>query len=176
MKRYRPTFYCKSIFDIPLTFFKENNIKCIFSDLDNTLDAYDVLTPSPRVVELKEKLQRVGVELCIISNNKAKHKEIYCKRLNVRGVFSCRKPSSKRVLKFISLCGYNKDEVLIVGDQIITDVGCAYYGKVRVCLTDPISEKDQWTTKFNRLIDRPIRHHLHKIDYLKEVDINGKQK
>ena len=52
MKRLIPDYYCKSIFDIPLSFFKENNITHIFSDLDNTLDAYDIFYPTPRVFKL----------------------------------------------------------------------------------------------------------------------------
>ena len=45
MKRLIPDYYCKSIFDIPMSFFKENNITHVFSDLDNTLDAYNIFYP-----------------------------------------------------------------------------------------------------------------------------------
>ena len=59
MKRFRPDYYCKSIFDIPISFYKKLNIKYIFSDLDNTLDQYDILIPSKRVMELKTKLLEI---------------------------------------------------------------------------------------------------------------------
>ena len=50
LKRFIPTFYSKSIFDVPLDFYKKNNIKIVFTDLDNTLDSYKVLSPSQRVI------------------------------------------------------------------------------------------------------------------------------
>ena len=75
MKMFRPDFYATSIFDIDVSFFIDNGIKCVLSDLDNTLDAHDELTPSTRVVEFKEKLNQNGIELCIVSNNKAKRKD-----------------------------------------------------------------------------------------------------
>lgn len=171
MKIFIPNFYAKSIFDIDVSFFIQNGIKCVLSDLDNTLDAHDELTPSERVVNLKNLLNQHGIELCIVSNNKAKRKSIYPERLGVKAIFSCFKPFSKKICKFIEELGYSKEEVVLVGDQLITDVLCGKNAKVKVILTDPIVKKDQWTTKFNRLLDRPIRAHLRKKGYLEEVRI-----
>lgn len=176
MKIFKPDFYATSIFDIDISFFVENGFKCVLSDLDNTLDAHDELNPSGRVVELKKQLNENGIELCIVSNNKAKRKAIYPERLGVKAIFSCFKPFSKKISKFVEELGYRKDEVVLVGDQLITDVLCGKNSKIKVILTDPIVKKDQWTTKFNRLLDRPIRKHLRKKGYLEEVRIkNGKE-
>lgn len=171
MKRFRPDYYIRSIFDIDVRFFKERGIRCVLSDLDNTLDAYDRLVPSERVFELKKKFEENGIELCIVSNNKERRKRIYCDRLGVRGKFSCRKPFSKRIVDFIDELGYRKKEVVLIGDQLLTDVGCGHNGGISVILTDPIVKKDQWTTKFNRLIDRPIRARLHRKGILEGVEI-----
>ena len=70
LTRYIPDFYAQNIFDVPVSFFKEHNIKIILSDLDNTLDSYKILIPSSRVVELKNKLNENNIELVLISNNK----------------------------------------------------------------------------------------------------------
>ncbi len=171
MKKFIPNYYSTSIFDIDINFYINNKIKCIFADLDNTLDAYDVLIPSKRVVDLKETLNKNNIELCIVSNNKEKRKSIYAERLGVKAIFSCRKPFSKRISEFINKLGYSKDEVILVGDQLLTDVLCGKNAKIKVILTDPIVKKDQWTTKFNRLIDRPIRNKMRKKGYLEEVRI-----
>lgn len=169
MKRFIPNFYCSNIFQLSNSFFIENKIKCVLSDLDNTLDVYNELNPSQRVIELKERLEKIGIELCIVSNNKAKRKEIYAKRLGVKSIFSAHKPGGKRISKFIAELGYEKADVLLVGDQLLTDVLCGKNAGIKVCLTDPISHLDQWTTHFNRLIDRPLRKHLIKKGYLEKV-------
>ena len=172
MKIFVPTYYAKSIFDINPMFFKENNIKLILSDLDNTLDSHDLLNPSPRVVELKSKFDELGIKLCIVSNNKGKRKGIYCERLGVEGIFSCYKPFPNKILKFIEKLGYKKDEVILIGDQLLTDVFCGNNAGIKVILTDPIVKKDQWTTRFNRLLDRPLRNRLRKKGVLEGVRID----
>lgn len=175
MKRFVPTYYAKSIFNIDVNFFKERGIKCVLTDLDNTLDAFDELYPSKRVIDLKEKLLANGIELCIVSNNKAIKKDIYPKRLGVKSIFSCRKPFTNKINKFIDSLGYKKSEVILVGDQLLTDVLCGKNAQIKVVLTEPIVDKDQWTTKFNRLIDRPIRKHLRNHGYLEGVRIDNEQ-
>lgn len=166
MKIFVPTYYAKSIFTIDVDFFLERGIKCILSDLDNTLDAYDELYPSKRVIDLKEKLNNKGIELCIVSNNKENRKSIYPNRLGVKSIFSCRKPFPTKITKFIKELGYKESEVILIGDQLLTDVICGKNANISVVLTEPIVDKDQWTTKFNRLIDRPIRNTLKKNGYL----------
>lgn len=176
MKKFVPTYYAKSIFDINPLFFRDNNIKLILSDLDNTLDAHDELNPSPRVVDLKSKLDELNIKLCIVSNNKEKKKSIYCKSLGVEGIFSCYKPFPNKILKFIERLGYKKEEVVLIGDQLLTDVFCGNNAKIRVILTDPIVKKDQWTTRFNRLLDRPLRKRLRKKGVLEGVRIDYDKK
>lgn len=174
MKRLRPDFYAHSIFEIDIDFYVRNNIKYVLTDLDNTLDAYDELVPSKRVVSLKNNFDNAGIELIIVSNNKAKRKEIYCNRLGIKGFFSCRKPWTKKILNYLDMLNIKKEDCILIGDQILTDVGCGKGAGIKVCLTEPITKKDQWTTKFNRLIDKPIRKHLHNIGYLEEKRIDGK--
>ena len=70
MKRLIPYYYCKSIFDIPLSFFKDNNIKYVFSDLDNTLDGHNIYYPTPRVFKLVNDLKKEGISIIVFSNNK----------------------------------------------------------------------------------------------------------
>ena len=175
MKRFEPDFYAQNIFSIDVSFYKEHGIKCVLSVLDNTLDAFDKLEPSKRVIDLKNKLNKEGIELVIVSNNKEKRKGIYCTLLGVKGIFSCRKPFKKRISLFIKELNYRKEEVILVGDQLLTDVQCGKNAKIKVILTEPIVKKDQWTTKFNRLIDKPIRKHLKNKGYLERVRITNGQ-
>lgn len=175
MKKFVPTYYASSIFDIDISFFVKKGYKCILTDLDNTLDVYNILIPSDRVFLLKKKLDEANIKLCIVSNNKQKRKGIYPERLGIEAIFSSRKPFSKRISAFIKKLGYNKNEVILVGDQILTDVACGNNAGIDVILTDPISKIDQPVTKFNRLIDKPLRKRLHKKKILEGVKISYEQ-
>lgn len=173
MKRLRPDYYASSIFNIDVSFFVERGIKCVLSDLDNTLDAFDELYPAKRVFELKKNFEKNGIKMCIVSNNRENKKSIYCQRLGVEGIFSCRKPFSKKINDFIKRLNYKKSEVILIGDQLLTDVCCAKNVGIKVVLTEPIVQKDQWTTKFNRLIDKPLRKRLKNHGYLEGVKISN---
>lgn len=56
----------------------------------------------------------------------------------------------------------------MVGDQILTDVFCGNTLGVKIMLTDKLVEEDQWTTRINRLLDRPLRNKLRAKGKLKE--------
>ena len=75
---------------------------------------------------------------------------------------SAHKPFSGKIKKFLKENGYKPEEVMLVGDQLMTDVLAAKGAHIRVVLTEKVVKEDQFTTHFNRLLDRPIRKHLVK--------------
>ncbi len=162
MKLNKVDYNAKSIFDIDINFFVSLNIKAIISDLDNTLDQFNVLRPSSRVVKLKDELQQNQIQLMIVSNNHEKRVKQYAEVLNVKYLANARKPFKKRLLKFLESNGLKAEEVILIGDQLLTDGKLARNAKIKIVLTEPISKKEQFTTHFNRLIDRPLRKRYRK--------------
>ena len=63
---------------------------------------------------------------------------------------------------FLKEKGVPLENIMFVGDQLVTDVLAAKGAGLRIILTEKIVKEDQFTTHFNRLIDRPIRRHLRK--------------
>jgi HAD superfamily phosphatase (TIGR01668 family) len=174
---FRPTYYSKSIYDVPLSFYEENNIKIIFSDLDNTLDAFFEKEPTKRALKLVEDLKSVGVTLIITSNNHGDRVKNYAKKLGVECHYSSKKPLGYKLRRFIKNKNLNKKEILMVGDQILTDVISSKLTGVRVLLVEPVVNKDLVITKFNRFIDKIISWFQHKFKILekREVTNNGKK-
>lgn len=166
-----PNYYAKNIFEVPLSFFKKNGFKYLLCDLDNTLDTYDTLTPSERVIKFHESLKKEGLELIIISNNREKRVKPYAEVLNCLYLYSTRKPFGKKLKRFLKEHNLDESECILCGDQLITDIPCGLRAGVKTLLLDPISKKDQWTTHFNRILDKPKRKRLikqKKIFYLNE--------
>ena len=171
LTRYIPDFYAQNIFDVPVSFFKEHNIKIILSDLDNTLDSYRILIPSSRVVELKNKLNENNIELVLISNNKEKRIKPYATRLGVKYLYSSGKPFGKKIIKFIEKNGFSKENILMVGDQLMTDVLASKRVKVKMLLTEPIVKEDQPCTRINRIRDKFARKKLKKRQILQNLEV-----
>ncbi len=168
-KRFIPTYYAKSIYDVKPSFFKSIRVNTILVDLDNTLDSFKSLEPSKEAYELKNAFFNEGIELIIVSNNKKKRVEPYANKLGVRYISSIRKPFSKNIKKALRELNLSKDNVIMIGDQTVTDICAANRSGLRSILTDKIVKEDQITTYFNRLFDRPIRKILKRKNLLKEV-------
>ena len=161
-KSFIPFAHSASIYEIDPDFYKRNNVKTLFMDLDNTLDSFRARVPQQRTIDYVNRVKEAGVTPVIISNNKAKRVSGYANLLGVEFLSSAHKPFSRRVKKEIARRGLTADDVMLVGDQMMTDVLAAKGAKIKVVLTEKIVKEDQWTTHINRLFDRPIRKYHRK--------------
>ena len=161
-KRFIPFAHSQSIYEIDPEFYKKQGVKTLFMDLDNTLDSYKARTPKAETISYVRKLKESGITPVIISNNKAKRVCGYADALGVEFLSSARKPFSKRLKKEIAKRGLTNDDVMLVGDQMMTDILAAKGAKIRVVLTEKLVKEDQWTTHINRIFDRPIRKYHRK--------------
>lgn len=164
--KYIPFATATSIYDIDIKFFIDNGVKVLLMDLDNTLDSYRLYHPTPRAIELIQKIRDANILPVIISNNRGKRVRTYANDLNVEYINSAAKPFAFKINKFIEKHGWDKKDLMLVGDQMITDVAAGNRAGLRVILTDKIVKEDQWTTRFNRIFGRRIRKHHMKKGYL----------
>lgn len=170
MEKYIPDVYQKSIYDINYKKLFQQGIKCLLFDLDNTLVPPSVKEPTEEVLELMENLKNMGFKLIILSNSPKKRVEQFQNRLGIDGLYSCKKPLSKKFLLVLSMYNYTINEVAIIGDQIMTDVLGGNKVGILTILVNPITKKELIITKFNRLLEKIIIHKLSK----KSVFIKGK--
>ena len=168
LRKFRPFCHAKSVYDIDMNFFKKLGIKYLFVDLDNTLDSYRCYDPSQRARNLVKSLSDIGITTIIISNNRGHRVSTYANRLGVEFTHSMGKPFSRKLKALIESKGISKDEILMVGDQMITDMRCANGAGLRGVLTDKIVKEDQWTTHINRFFERPYRKHCMRKHKFKE--------
>ncbi len=161
-KKFIPYAHASSIYEIPVDFYQQNNVRFLLIDLDNTLDSYRSQVPTERAQQLVLDLKKVNVEPIVISNNCCKRVSKYAELLKVECLYSAKKPFSYKIKRYLKKREIKNTETMLVGDQIITDVLAGRGVRIRVVLTEKIVKEDQWTTRFNRLFDRPIRRYLSK--------------
>lgn len=160
--RFVPFAHAQSIYEIPVDFYKKNNVTVLLIDLDNTLDSYKLYEPTDRAIALVNEIKKTGVIPVVVSNNKAKRVGGYAAKLDVEFINSAHKPFSRRIKNFLKRKNVDVSNSMLVGDQLMTDVLAGRGAKLRVVLTEKIVKEDQFTTHFNRIIDKPIRKHLNK--------------
>ena len=161
-KRFIPYAHAKNIYEVDIDFFKFLGAKYLFLDLDNTLDSYRSMIPNERSVNFIKSLKENGITPIILSNNRGKRVKGYAEKLDIECIHSVGKPFPFRIKRLIKRKGIDPNEIIMVGDQMITDVCSGNGAKIKVILTDKLVKEDQFTTHFNRFFERPYRSYCKK--------------
>lgn len=162
LKKFLPNEHVKSVFDINPEVLKSKGIKGIITDLDNTLVAWDVKDATPEVIEWFKQMKENNIKVTIISNNKQERVKVFSEPLETPFVFSARKPLSKAFKSVAKQMGMKKEEIVVIGDQLLTDVLGGNFAGFYTILVVPIVQTDGKITKINRKIERRILHYMRK--------------
>lgn len=162
LRKFLPNEYVKSIFDINPATLKAQGVKGIITDLDNTLVAWDVKDATPEVIEWFASMEKEGINITIISNNKLDRVKVFSDPLDVPYVYSARKPLTRAFKSVAKEMALPVDEVVVIGDQILTDVLGGNRAGFYTILVVPVVESDAKITKINRKIERIVLNHMRK--------------
>lgn len=159
MRLFKPSMYQKSIFTIPYQVLKKGDIKCLIFDLDNTLALIDEKKCPSEVCHLIKELKEQFL-VVILSNNNKKRIEPYCRSLEVDGVAWAMKPFTRGLKKIQKKYNLKKENMVIIGDQLMTDIKAGTRFGIQTILVDPLGKKDLKITKFNRILEQKMLHRL----------------
>ena len=151
-KRFIPSEFHNSFFEIDFEDLYRKGYKTILCDLDNTLISYDETLPT-ELLNLKFKeLEKLGFELILISNNIPSRVDTFTKETTIRGYANARKPLLVGIKKALGSAKIQEvDKTVLIGDQLMTDVWAANRMNVYSILVNPIKKKtEKWYTKINR--------------------------
>lgn len=155
MHIFKPDIYKKNIFDIDYDKLKEEKIRCLVFDLDNTLGLIDHEKCPLKSKKLINKLKKDFL-VVICSNNTAKRLKPYIEELGIYGASFSLKPSIKGLLNIKLKYKLKKKEMVMIGDQIVTDIFSGNRFGIKTILVDPMGEKDLKITSLNRKIEKII--------------------
>lgn len=156
LKLFLPNEHVPSIFAIEPGKLKEKGIKGIITDLDNTLVAWDEPSATPELKQWFEMMRDNGIVVTIISNNNEQRVKEFSDPVGVPFIFRAKKPMGQAFRRALKDMGLKREEVVVVGDQIMTDVLGANRAGLHTILVVPVAETDGFWTKFNRRIERSI--------------------
>lgn len=149
-----PKFYLKSVKEISIELLRNNNIKGLILDVDNTLIDVD-----RKLLEGAEdwckNLKNQGIRICILSNTNHEEKvKDVAKELEIPYIFFAKKPFKSGFYRAQKLLEIEKsEEIGVVGDQLFTDIIGANRVKMTPILVQPVDNRDFWYTKIKRPIE-----------------------
>lgn len=160
LEKFVPDVYQKSIYTIDYDNLKTEGIKCILFDLDNTLSSPFIKEPTEKLIELFFKLKEKKFKLIIFSNSGKRRLEPFKNILDVDVAYHSCKPFSGKFNKVINLYKFDLSEVVIIGDQLLTDILGGNNIGIKTILVNPIGKIDGIFTKINRRIENIIMNRL----------------
>ena len=151
-----PKAYLKNVKEITIEFLKENNIKALILDVDNTLIDFNKKMLD-NVEKWCEELKLQGIKICILSNSDKKEKvEMVANKLKIPYIYFGMKPFKRGFKKALKILEEENKNTAVVGDQIFTDIIGANRCKMFSILVEPIDKKDLLITKIKRPIENFI--------------------
>lgn len=169
IERFFPDKVVNRVEDISIEDLKQENIKGLILDVDNTI-AKRKLEPTEEVKAWIEVMKKNGIKICLVSNNNRSRVEKLSKNLKVNGIHGACKPAKRAFICALKLMGTKPSETAVVGDQIFTDV----YGGNRLNLytiyVNPIAEEDYFITQIKRPFERYV------LKRFKDLTFRQKQK
>ncbi len=168
LKRFYPMYYYDSVRHIDYNkLYKEGKTALIF-DLDNTLAPFDIREPDEGIIGFIQGLKDKGFKVCIVSNNKGNRVQIFNQKLGLPIVPKAGKPKLAGITRAMGIIDAKKDECVMIGDQMFTDVWVANRLGIVSILVKPIADRDEFTVKLKRGIEGVVFK-----QYQKFVSKNG---
>lgn len=164
-KNFIPNEYKASIFEVDFKRLYREGIRLILVDLDNTLIPYDEQLPNEKLFQLKKDIKALNMELIIVSNSRKNRVKMFSEVFDVPFQAFSTKPLKRGIKKAIKKASkkYNKNEMVLIGDQLMTDVYAGNRFNIYTILVKALKRKSEvFSTKMNRKLERHVLKCLKK--------------
>lgn len=142
--------------EITPEFLKQNGIKGLLCDIDDTLVTHNYPLPTKEVEKWVKDLKNAGILLCFVSNNYYKRVKPFAEKLNVPFFCMSGKPAERNYKKAVAALDLKKEETAMLGDQLFTDIKGANLFGITSYKVNPIGEKATLWIKIKRKRERKI--------------------
>lgn len=173
LENYMPDFALEKAYDVTVESLKKHGIKVVFVDLDNTLIAWNNPDGTPEMRQWLHDLQDAGIPVVVVSNNKYERVKRAVEKFGIEFEAFALKPFTfgmNRALKRFDVQPY---EVIMIGDQLMTDIRAAKRAGLKSVLVKPLLKTDSINTQINRWRERRTMKKIiakyGAIDYKREM-------
>ena len=142
IENYMPDFAVEAVYDLTVPSLQAQGIKAVLVDLDNTLIAWNNPDGTPEMKQWLHDLRDAGIRIIVVSNNTKKRVQRAVEKFGI-----------DRAMKEFY---YDKSEVVMVGDQLMTDIRAAHRAGIRSILVKPLVQHDSIKTQINRARERRV--------------------
>jgi HAD superfamily phosphatase (TIGR01668 family) len=154
LEKLCPRDQAKSVYALNPLFLREQGIKGIIFDLDNTLVEWGEDRIDGKLTALIDRLKAAGFKMCIVSNALPQRVEAVSNALGIPAVPQATKPFKPSFKRALAILGTKPGETALVGDQLFTDILGGNRMEFYTIWTPPLSETEMAHTRAVRHIER----------------------
>lgn len=155
-----PNEFVRSVFDVTPEKLAQLNKKGIITDLDNTLIEWDRADATEELAAWFQMMKEAGIKVIIASNNNEERVKHFAEPLGIPYIYRARKPLGQGFYKALLQLRLPREQVVMLGDQLLTDCMGAKRQKLYTMLIKPVAESDGMVTRFNRFVERRVFNDL----------------
>lgn len=152
MKIFIPKMYQKDVFSINYQKLKELGYQLIIFDLDNTIGSIKEKKCSQEIKNLINQLTNDFI-VVVASNSNPGRVKMFCQGLKCEVFSFSLKPTLRVIRKIKKKYQIEPSKMVIIGDQIVTDILVGNRLGLLTILVDPILNIDFKITGFNRKLE-----------------------
>jgi len=179
MKILCPDAVYPSILEIDVQLLKNQGIRGILVDLDNTLVRWDRNDMEDGFLEWVAQAKKKGLKLCLLSNGLSHRVTRFAKLMDIPAVGKALKPRKLAFRRGLRLLELRSSEVAMIGDQLFTDIFGGNRLGLFTILISPLSKNELRSTSFVRKIERKVLGKMVRRGWLRDdiltVRDGGKQ-
>ncbi len=162
---FKPDIYVSSFKKITPELLSSLGVGVLLTDLDDTLAPHGCMDMPDEVKRWTASLAENGIKVCIVSNNSEERVRPVAEALNTEYECNAHKPSTAFIEKARRRLGVEKDEIILMGDQLFTDIAAAKRAKIRCILVEPVGgAKTTFWIRLKRIAEKPIKRKFRKDD------------
>lgn len=157
-----PNMYAKDVYSIDYDYFLDRKLEYLIFDIDNTILPVNDIKVSKRLIELFDRLSNDDFKILILSNNNKERVVPVASKLKVDYLFKAGKPEAISFDRALDILKAKKENAVMIGDQMLSDIkGANEYGIYSV-LVDPVSNKYDIKTGTSRILQNIMTKRLEK--------------
>ena len=153
---YKPDYMVEAVYHLSAERLQALGVRAVMVDLDNTLIAWNNPDGTPELLVWLEEMKAAGIKVIVVSNNKQERVARAVEKFGVEYIWRAMKPFALGINKALKRFDEQPEHVVMVGDQLMTDIRAAHRAGVKSILVKPLVESDAWNTQFNRWRERRV--------------------
>ena len=160
VKNFCPDFRFDSIASIPVEWLKKQQVERVILDVDNTLLPRDEVQLDADVLNWLQLLRKNEIEIVLLSNNGGERLRKISEAAQIEAVSWAVKPMPWGFKRALKRFGRQQGKVLVIGDQLLTDVLGAKRMGFTVLWVRSLQGKEFPMTRITRQIEKILVRRL----------------